>query len=344
MIAAMEKEMDLRKDYLGKAGIDTLYLGGGTPSILEAPLLERIFNKLHALFSIEGFAEITLEANPDDLTDEKLRLFRSLGINRLSIGIQTFDDRLLHYLNRVHNREQALISYERARASGFSNISIDLMYAIPGQTPGGWLKDLEQTLALAPAHISAYCLTIEERTAFGHWLKTKKLQPVPDEEAAEYLQVLMDTLTAHGYEHYEISNFARPGYQSRHNSSYWKQVPYLGFGPGAHSYNGNSRQANISNNYRYVQAILAGEIPAQVESLTREEKINEYILTRLRTSWGVDTRQLKQDFNFDLIGKNTELLARLTANGFVSITDGIIKLTTPGKLLADKIAADLFDV
>lgn len=344
MIAAMEKEMDLRKDYLGMAGIDTIYLGGGTPSILEAPLLERIFNKLHALFSIEGFAEITLEANPDDLTDEKLLLFRSLGINRLSIGIQTFDDRLLHYLNRVHNREQALLSYERARAAGFVNISIDLMYAIPGQTPGGWLNDLEQTLALAPAHISAYCLTIEERTAFGHWLKTKTLQPVPDEEAADYLQVLMDTLTAHGYEHYEISNFAKPGYQSRHNSSYWKQVPYLGIGPGAHSYNGNSRQANISNNYRYVQAILAGEIPAQVEPLTREEKINEYILTRLRTSWGVDTRQLKQDFNFDLIGKNTELLARLTANGFVSITDGIIKLTPPGKLLADKIAADLFDI
>lgn len=339
----MEKEMELRSDYLGNERVDTIYLGGGTPSILSARSLDRLFSKLHALFSIAPSAEITLEANPDDLTDEKLSHFRQLGINRLSIGIQTFDDALLHYLNRVHSREQAITRYERARVYGFSNISVDLMYAIPGQTLTGWATDLDQTLALNPEHISAYCLTIEERTAFGHWTKSGKMQPVPDEQAAEYLHVLMDTLPGHGYEQYEISNFARPGYLSQHNSNYWKNVNYLGIGPGAHSYNGSSRQANLANNYRYVKAIFSGEVPAQVEQLTQEERVNEYILTSLRTAWGLDTRYLKQAFNIDIIKKYPELLTQLTNNGFLEITDGVIKLTSSGKLFADKISADLFE-
>jgi oxygen-independent coproporphyrinogen-3 oxidase len=344
IITAMEKEMEWRNDYLGSEQVNTIYLGGGTPSLLSARSLERLLSKLNALFPVAPLAEITLEANPDDLTDEKLLHFRQLGINRLSIGIQTFDDALLHYLNRVHNRAQAITGYERARVSGFSNISLDLIYAIPGQTLTGWATDLEQALTLNPEHISAYCLTIEERTAFGHWMKTGRMQPVPDEQAAEYLRVLMDTLTSSGYEHYEISNFARPGYQSQHNSNYWKNENYLGIGPGAHSYNGISRQANLANNYRYVRTIFAGEVPAQVEQLTREEKVNEYILTSLRTAWGLDTRYLKQAFNVDLIKKYPDLITQLTTNGFVEVADGVIRLTSSGKLFADKIAADLFEL
>ncbi|QOI96616.1 MAG: radical SAM family heme chaperone HemW [Flammeovirgaceae bacterium] len=344
MIAAFEKEMELRSDYIGNEVIDTIYLGGGTPSILSPQSLERIFNKINHLFTVTSVAEITLEANPDDLTKEKLLLFKNVGINRLSLGVQTFDDSLLRYLNRAHNGTQAQAGFEQARAAGFSNISVDLMYAIPGQTINGFNADLEKLLVLQPEHISAYCLTIEERTAFGHWLKTNSLQPVADEQAADYLQLLMEVVEATGYEQYEISNFAKPGYYSQHNSNYWKQVSYLGIGPGAHSYNGTSRQANIANNYRYVKSILAGEIPAQTEYLTREEKINEYILTTLRTRWGLDTAKLKADFDFDLIQKNKALLTRLLDDHLAELTNGVIQLTRSGKLLADKIAADFFEV
>ncbi|MCK6617283.1 MAG: radical SAM family heme chaperone HemW [Cyclobacteriaceae bacterium] len=344
MITAFEREMELRSEYIGNEEIDTIYLGGGTPSILNIQSLERIFSKINHLFTVTSVAEITLEANPDDLTKEKLLMIKNVGINRLSLGVQTFDDSLLRYLNRAHNSTQALAGFEQARAAGFSNISVDLMYAIPGQTLNGFKKDIEQVLSLNPEHLSAYCLTIEERTAFGHWLKKNMLQPVADEQAADYLELLMDALEASGYEQYEISNFAKPGYYSQHNSSYWKQVTYLGIGPGAHSYNRTSRQANISNNYRYVKSVFAGKIPAETEYLTREEKINEYILTTLRTRWGLDTAKLKADFDFDLIQKNKALLTCLTHNRLAELTNGVIRLTRSGKLLADKIAADFFEV
>ncbi len=344
MITAIEKELELRKDYLGTDKVHTLYMGGGTPSILTENSFERIFHKLHTLFRINPSAEITIEANPDDLNTERLTFLKSLGVNRLSIGIQTFDDTLLRYLNRAHSADQARICVNEARAAGYSNISVDLMYAIPGQSVEGWRKDIEHALDLQPDHISAYCLTIEERTAFGSWLKTKKLLPVPDEQAAEYLHTLMDVLDAHGYEHYEISNFAKPGFWSNHNSSYWRQENYLGVGPGAHSYNGTSRQANISNNYKYVQAIMGGQLPSQIERLTREEKINEYILTSLRTAWGLDTGYLKENFGFDLMQKYGALLQTLMSNDFLRITNGVITLTRSGKLVADKIASDLFEV
>ncbi|MFN3840627.1 MAG: radical SAM family heme chaperone HemW [Cyclobacteriaceae bacterium] len=344
MIAAIEKEFDLRKDYLGNEPIQTIYLGGGTPSILSDISLNRIFQKIYAGFEIKPAVEITLEANPDDLTIEKLSFLKSLGVNRLSIGIQTFDDALLRYLNRAHTGTQAVASVEKARAAGYSNISIDLIYAIPGQSVANWITDIERALNLQPEHISAYCLTLEEKTAFGRWQKSGKLIPIPDEQAAEYLYVLIDKLDSSGYEQYEISNFAKPGFRSRHNSSYWKQEKYLGIGPGAHSYNGTSRQANLSNNYRYVKTIMAGELPAQTEYLTREEKINEFILTSLRTSWGLNALKLKEDFEFDLLHKYEALLNNLTANGFVELNNGVITLTRSGKLVADKIASDLFEV
>ncbi|MDL5047654.1 hypothetical protein QQ054_16685 [Oscillatoria amoena NRMC-F 0135] len=250
----------------------------------------------------------------------------------------------LHYLNRAHTGTQAIESIEQARAAGYSNISIDLIYAIPGQSVDGWITDVNRVLNLQPEHISAYCLTIEERTAFGRWQKTGKLLAVPEEQAADYMHLLIDLLETHGYEHYEISNFAKPGFSSRHNSNYWRQENYLGVGPGAHSYNGASRQANVSNNYRYVKAIMEGQLPAQKENLTREEQINERILTGLRTAWGLNALKLKEELDFDLLQKNELLVNNLIANGFVLVNNGVITLTRSGKLVADKIASDLFEI
>lgn len=343
MIAAIERELELRKDYINET-VNTIYFGGGTPSLLANESLSRIFNKVNSLFKIAPLAEITLEANPDDLTIDKLLFIKSIGINRLSIGIQTFDDALLHYLNRAHNHTQAIDCIGLARDAGFGNISIDLIYAIPGQHANLWKKDIQHALQLNPEHVSGYCLTIEEKTAFGKWLKDNKLEQVSDELAAEYFHTLMDTLAQHGYEQYEISNFAKRGFHSKHNSSYWKQENYLGVGPGAHSYNGTSRQANISNNHLYVKAIQTGQVPAQVERLTREERVNEYILTTLRTAWGTDTLKLKEELGYDILNRNEALLNKLIANDFVTLADGIIFLTSSGKLVADKIAADLFEV
>jgi oxygen-independent coproporphyrinogen-3 oxidase len=344
MITAIEKELELRKDYIHNEHITTIYFGGGTPSLLANDSLNRILNKVNSLFKMATLPEISLEANPDDLTADKLLFLKSIGINRLSVGIQTFNDALLRYLNRAHNRSQAVASVALAREAGFTNISVDLIYAIPGQHADLWKSDIDNALELNPEHISGYCLTIEDKTAFGNWLKAGKLEPVPDESAAAYLYMLMDTLAKHGYEQYEISNFAKQGYRSRHNSSYWRQEYYLGVGPGAHSYSGSSRQANISNNYLYVKAIMEGRIPAQTEQLSREEKINEYILTTLRTAWGTDTAMLKANFGYDLLSRNRDLLNNLVANGFVTLTHGVIHLTQSGKLFADKIAADFFEI
>lgn len=344
MVEAINKELEHRKDYLKTNVVNTIYFGGGTPSLLKDESLAAIFNCITKLFRLAPRPEITLEANPDDLTCEKLTFFKSLGISRLSIGIQTFNDTLLDFLNRANNSTQAKASVEMARTAGFDNISIDLIYAIPGQHNDIWLSDIQCALRLNPEHISGYALTIEEKTVFGKWQKSAKLKPVADDLAADQLYLLMDQLEANGYEHYEISNFARPGYYSQHNSNYWRQVYYLGVGPGAHSFNGISRQANIANNHIYIKKIREGSIPAEIELLTRQNRINEYILTALRTGWGLDSKKLQEDFDYDVLGKNRQVLNRLEAAGYITVSNHIVRLTRPGKLLADKIAADLFEL
>jgi oxygen-independent coproporphyrinogen-3 oxidase len=342
VLEAMKMEISLQKSYLENENIQSIYFGGGTPSILNTPELEDLLQALFKTHTISPGAEITLETNPDDLTLAKLKDFKALGINRLSIGIQSFEDKILKYLNRVHSAGTAIRSVELASEAGFQNISIDLIYAIPGLSEEVWKKNVDVALQLNPQHLSAYSLTIEEKTTFGNWMHKGKLKPVDETLAAEQQEGLIRTLAASGYRQYEISNFALPGYESRHNSSYWKGDKYLGIGPSAHSYDGVTRQHNVSNNYGYLRSIREGKVPAEVEVLTRQEFINEYILTTLRTDQGCNLHILKHKFNYDVISELGKYLRELEHQGLVILQDDHLKLTAAGRLLADKISTDLF--
>ncbi len=338
----MSSELKLQKEYLQGEGLSTIYFGGGTPSLLLQSELELIFEGVRALYPLNDRPEISLEANPDDLSKEKLAVLKQLGINRLSIGIQSFDDPILKFLNRLHDAEEASRCIAAARTEGFNNISVDLIYAIPGQTHDRWKKSIEKTLRLSPEHISAYALTIEKKTVFGQRQKKGQFHAVTEEIAAEQFELLMDTLQDAGYEHYEISNFCRPGFHSRHNTGYWQQIHYLGIGPSAHSYDGISRQFNISNNSLYCKAIENNTVPFEREVLTRENRINEYLFTTLRTAWGCDLEKIKANFQFDVFQENKAYLTALQEKKLASIENNTLTLTRTGKLLADQIASDLF--
>jgi len=342
VIQAIGTEIGLQKDYLSGEEIQTIYLGGGTPSILSNGELYSILDAIHRSFSVSATVEVTLEANPDDLTPPKLGDFRSAGVNRLSIGIQSFDDVILKSLNRAHDAQMAKSCVQLAREAGFDNISVDLIYAIPEQTDKDWKRNIEQVLQLQPEHISSYSLTIEEKTVFGKWAKQGKMKAVDDDVAAAQLSTLVDILEKKQYEQYEVSNFSKPGFQSAHNSNYWKNKKYLGIGPSAHSYNGVSRQSNIGNNHLYLQSILQNKIPFTIEVLRREDKINEYLLTTLRTSWGTDLNVLRQQFSYDLLIEHKDYIQSLLVRKFATLENDVLRLTKAGRLLADKIASDLF--
>ncbi|UII28487.1 radical SAM family heme chaperone HemW [Fulvivirga maritima] len=342
MTVALCEEIKLQHNYLEKEPINTVYFGGGTPSILSKSNLGAIFEAIHKYFNVKEGAEITLEANPDDLTSEKLHDLYDLGVNRLSIGIQSFKEQVLQFLNRAHNRGQALSSVNEARNVGFNNISIDLIYGIPVNTHEDWVNDLDEIAQIRPEHISSYCLTIEPKTVFGHRAKKGTLSLKGEDFEAKQYDLLISKLKNIGYEHYEVSNFSLPGKHSRHNSSYWKQDKYLGIGPGAHSYNGNSRQFNISNNPKYISSLKQGNIPAEYEVLSREDKVNEYLLTGLRTLWGVDLNYLKDIYNYDLKTLNDSYLKNLISNKFATLEANDLKLTEEGLLLADEISSSLF--
>jgi oxygen-independent coproporphyrinogen-3 oxidase len=344
MISAMISEISIRKDFLQREPIRTIYFGGGTPSLLDAAEIERLVAAIAKTHGIESGAEITLEANPDDLTKNKLTALLNTGINRLSIGIQSFDNKLLRQLHRVHDAETALHSVVMARETGFTNISLDLIYAIPGLTESGWMDQLDQALALKPEHLSCYALTIEEKTVFGKWMASGRFIQVEEELAARQLEITAERLQPERYEHYEVSNFAQPGYRSRHNTSYWKQEKYLGIGPSAHSYDGHIRTFNVSNNSIYIREILSGKVPAESEVLTVQNKINEYLLTTLRTSWGSDLLKLKREYEVDLLQTNAAYIHELVNEGLASLNDNVLTLSSRGKLFADKIASDLFVV
>lgn len=335
MVDAIVKEIASQKNYLGGEAIDTIYFGGGTPSLLSKQELGRI---LHSITNVNAGAEITLEANPDDLSREKLFDLKEIGINRLSIGIQSFQNDVLKFFNRAHNAEDAVRCIADARAAGFDNISIDLIYGVPGQPNDVWLKGIEEALSFKPEHISAYSLTIEERTVFGKWKAANKLTPMNEELVAEQFEMLMDVLTKNGYDHYEISNFGLPGFHSQHNSSYWKGVKYLGVGPSAHSYDEKSRQFNVSNNSIYIKKISSGEIPFEREVLTEEDKVNEFFLIGLRTSDGCDLEKI----GLQLSEEQLRYVNQLVSLGKMTFDGRFLKLTSKGKLLADKIASDLF--
>ncbi|MGX5858097.1 radical SAM family heme chaperone HemW [Dyadobacter jiangsuensis] len=342
VVEAIAREIVLRQSYLPDGDMETIYFGGGTPSLLDEAELGFLLDTIHRQFQVAPNAEITLEANPDDLNAATLDMFAEAGINRLSIGIQSFHEPHLRFMNRAHSAVEAEQCVRLAQDAGIDNISIDLIYAIPSENHGILQRDLSKAFALGVPHISAYCLTIEPQTAFGSWLKKKKIQPIEEEYAARQFEILVGSLRENGYEQYEISNFARNGHYSNHNSSYWKQRPYLGVGPSAHSYNGVSREYNISNNAKYLEAIQKGIIPATMETLSPADQTNEYLLTGLRTKWGVELQKLEVLSAGRFASEAGDELERMTRKGWVREDSGILLLTEAGKLFADRIASDLF--
>jgi len=342
LIRSIALELDFQKGYLQHERIETIYFGGGTPSLLTKHELDIIFNSIYKHYSVNQEPEITLEANPDDLSKEKIKILEDSGINRVSLGIQSFDNTVLKFLNRAHTLEDALTCIDQLRDQGINNLSIDLIHSIPGQEDRLLRQNLEMALTIAPQHISVYSLTIEEKTVFGKWYSRGQLKAVEETQSAGQFELVMDTLTENGYQHYEISNFCMPGFASKHNSSYWQQKKYLGVGPSAHSFDGDSRQFNVSNNHVYMKSLHEGEIPFEKETLTKENKINEYLFTSLRTSYGCDLSYLIKTFNYDLKKINAEYIQSLLKVGYVTLSDETLLLTRQGKLLADKIASDLF--
>jgi oxygen-independent coproporphyrinogen-3 oxidase len=342
LIEALSMELHLRKNYLKDSAVSTVYFGGGTPSILDREEIELLLKEVRTLYSVSADAEITLEANPDDLSTAKLEAWKQIGINRLSIGIQSFRQADLEYMNRSHNEEEAVEAVERARKAGFENISIDLIYGLPFSSDDQWQSNLEQALALNVPHISAYGLTIEPQTNFGYLHRKGKLKELPDEVVNRQFELLITALNNAGYEHYEISNFAKPGRYSKHNSSYWKGTPYLGIGPSAHGFNGKERYMNVANNKKYVEEITGNRLPETIEVLTLSDQYNDYILTRLRTSAGIDLNEVQTQFG-DEMHRYLLAEARLPVDeGLLHSSEDSLRLSHQGKFLADHVCAQLF--
>ncbi len=342
MVSAIGKELKIRKDEMDLGEVSSIYFGGGTPSLLSENQLVFLLTLIREQFTLSENVEITLEANPDDLTDAKLTAIKNGGVNRLSIGIQTFDEERLKYINRAHRSKEAYDCLVIAQSLGFENISADLIYAIPPADIGYWKKDLEILLKYDLSHISLYGLTIEPNTVFGKWSEKGKLKETPEDISLDQYRYAIQTLSESGYEHYEVSNFAKEGKESRHNTSYWSGQKYLGVGPGAHSYDGNTRSYNISNNAKYIKDIGEGRLPQTIESLTEANRINEYIFTRLRTKRGFLLEDFRKSFSLDFLVLSGEQLSEYVQNGLAINEKGNISLTSEGLMLADEITWRLF--
>jgi len=342
MTAALIRELELQADYLNAATLSSVYFGGGTPSLLDTAELVQIFETIHRLHRIAPDAEITLEANPDDLTAEKLRDLRQYTpVNRLSIGIQSFSEADLRWMNRAHSSAEARASLDLSLAAGFDDLTIDLIYGAPTTSDAQWAENVAIALDLGIPHLSCYCLTVEDGTALGSFVKRGQQPPVEEEKAARQFEYLMQTVEKAGYDHYEISNFAKPGRYARHNSSYWLGEPYLGIGPSAHSYNGVSRQWNVANNAQYIRALETGEIPFEIEHLTPTQRYNEYVMTTLRTIWGASPAHI-QSLGGAFLQHFETVLRQMSKEGWLEQTGENWRLTRAGKLLADRIAVDFF--
>ncbi|HRE51358.1 MAG TPA: radical SAM family heme chaperone HemW [Flavitalea sp.] len=341
-LPALLKEIRLREDYLQREDIHTVYLGGGTPSLLEERELESIFEVLHRHFPIHPDAEVTLEANPDDLSSVKTSAWKKAGVNRLSIGVQSFFNDDLLWMNRAHDAAQAADSIRLAQAAGISNISIDLIYGTPTLPDNKWEENLHRAAELGIPHLSCYALTVEPGTALDFKIRKKRVSDISNEDQARQFLLMTDRLQELGYEHYEISNLALPGKRSRHNSAYWKGVRYIGLGPSAHSFNGYSRQWNIANNALYIQSLAKNNIPFEIEQLTGVQQYNEYVMTSIRTMEGTDIQHVEQQFGkaFYALLKNNA--APLIEKKWLVETWRSLILTREGKLFADRVAAELF--
>jgi len=345
MVLALAKELQLRKDEFQFDAefpcIETIYFGGGTPSVLTVKEIQLLIDTVRQNYSVSQNPEITLEANPDDLSEENLTAFAAIGINRLSIGIQSFFEEDLKLMHRAHDATQAKKCLEFATRY-FDNISLDLIYGIPGMTNERWRQNIETALSFGIPHISSYALTVEPKTALNKLIQTGKVAEPKDEVAKEHFMILVETLEAKGFLHYELSNFGKENYFSRNNSAYWLGKKYLGIGPSAHSYDGVSRSWNVANNALYLKAIQKGELPREVELLSQEDRYNEYIMTGLRTIWGVSLVRIEQEFGPDYLNYLKQQSQKFISDGLLIITDGILKPTLKGKFLTDGIASDLF--
>jgi len=343
LVEAILTEIDLRLPYLKNKNIETIYFGGGTPSLLSEKELFLILEKLYKTYNVSSHTEITLEANPDDLTIEKLKELKRLEINRLSIGLQSFNDEELIWMNRAHTATESEASVKRSQDKGFENISIDLIYGSKFSNLTNWKKTLDKTIALDVKHISSYNLTIEDKTKLGHDFKVKKEMAIDDEKSSELFLEMIDRLEKNKFIHYEISNFGKENWFSNHNSNYWKGIEYIGFGPSAHSFDSVSRQWNISNNSLYIKNVNdKNEIYFEKELLSETDQFNEYILTSLRTIWGIDAELLKSKFNAEIINSFNQKINAYISKEMIMFTNDQYVLTNDGKLFADKIASELF--
>jgi oxygen-independent coproporphyrinogen-3 oxidase len=335
-------EAEMRKDYLPLGDpIKTIYFGGGTPSLLSVDQLDQILRSISLHFPL-NLEELTLEANPDDLHDLKLKELKAMGFDRLSIGIQTFDEKILRFYNRAHQADESLRAIGQAQKAGFKKLSIDLIYGFPAPNHDLWKKDLEIALNQDPGHISSYCLTVEPKTALGRWTNSGKFQPVSEDFAAEQFEILQEAMDKSNYLQYEISNFGKEDAFAIHNTNYWRGVPYLGLGPSAHSFDGQNRGSNISNNNLYIKQLKSGILAFHEDRLSSMDLANEYLLTSLRTMWGTDLSYLKKQYGFDLLSNKKDILNQLEKEGLIRMDQLSLFLTRKGKLLADGIAGSLF--
>lgn len=340
MLSSIREEIVLRKEYLPIKNLRSVYFGGGTPSLLNPSEIKEILDLIRGHYELDITAEITLEANPDDLNETIVHDLRSAGINRLSIGIQSFRNEDLKWMNRAHTAEQALDAVNLSRSAGFDNITVDLIYGLPGLELPDWEDHLQKVVSLDVDHISAYCLTIEERTALHKWVKTGSIKPAGEDLQSEQFDLMVRFLAAHGFEQYEISNFARNGKYAVHNSAYWTGESYLGVGPSAHSFNGNSRRWNVANNTRYIHSIGKNNDWFEEELLSEKDKWNELILTGLRTAFGLDLKQLST--LRPLSDQFSDKIDEFSRYGWVRRSHDKIYLTPEGKLMADHISSELF--
>jgi oxygen-independent coproporphyrinogen-3 oxidase len=341
MVLALAKELQLRKSEFENESVATIYFGGGTPSVLTPAEIRFLIDVIYENYHVVSTPEISLEANPDDLSEERIAAFAELGINRLSIGIQSFFEDDLQLMNRAHNSEEAQKCLEIATRY-FDNISLDLIYGIPGMTNERWRQNIETALSFGIPHISSYVLTVEPKTALNKLIQSGKISTPNDEVAQEHFMILVEALEKNGFVHYELSNFGKENYFSQNNSAYWLGKKYLGIGPSAHSYDGISRSWNVANNAMYLKAIKNEELPNEIEKLTLEDRYNEYIMTGLRTIWGVSLVRIEQEFGEKYLDYLKKQAQKFIDDGLLSITNDILKPTLKGKFLTDGIASDLF--
>lgn len=341
MVESICKEIKFKKDRIS-GQIGSIYLGGGTPSILPQSALQKIFDVINQTFSVDAKAEITIETNPDDLTAQKLKELKQLPVNRFSVGIQSFFNEDLVWMNRAHNADEAENCIKRSQDAGFENLTLDLIYGYPLLTDEKWETNINKAIELSVPHISAYALTVEPKTALAHAIKNKRQAPVSDNQSASQFIILMDELKKAGFEHYEISNFAKPSCYAVHNTNYWKGVDYIGIGPSAHGFDGKNRYMNPANNALYIETLQSNKLPEIIEELSLNDRFNEYMMTSLRTIWGTDMKKIATDFGKDFVEETKHNLRSFEDKDWLVLENETIRLSENGKLFADHIASELF--